>query len=181
MSPPAIGTEPTATSARRRTTTSSPGWSVSSARTGSPPASRYQTPSTSSRRCPAIRGIHRSARRAPSEAQPLAAAGQVVRPSGARRAGPLAVHASHQSASSSSCCPSHSKRGSSVSLSIAVSTASSRLRDERHLPAVGEPAQLRRLGPTIATVGVLDPCGWLLGRCGLDRAQRGAHAGGVGE
>ena len=41
----------------------------------------------------------------------------------------------------------------------------------------GNLAQLRQLGPTIAAVGVLDPCGWLLGGCGLDRAQRGAHAG----
>ena len=48
--------------------------------------------------------------------------------------------------------------------------------DERHPPEVGEPALLRQLGPTTATVRVLDPCGCLLGRCGLDRPQRGAHA-----
>jgi hypothetical protein len=29
-------------------------------------------------------------------------------------------------------------------------------------PEVGEPARLRQLGPTIATVGVLDPCGCVL-------------------
>ena len=87
------------------------------------------------------------------------------RPGCARRTG--LAHASHQSAPSSSCRPSHSKRGSSTSLSTAVSTASSRFVDERHPPEVEEPAQLRQLGPTIATVGVLDPCGCLLGRCCL--------------